>query len=90
MAKMKEIICACGCKRKKLVRVADIKRGWGKYYSKSCKAVAQEKRTGQHAALFDRLKHEYHKYDLGGGEWDYIEEHNDSVHPFSSEAIGQD
>lgn len=41
MAKMKEIICKCGCGRKKMVRVADIKRGWGKYYSKSCKARDQ-------------------------------------------------
>jgi len=33
-----EITCKCGCGRKKLVRVADQKRGWGKFYSKSCKA----------------------------------------------------
>ena len=32
-----------------MVREADIKRGWGKYYSKSCKAVAQERRTHQHS-----------------------------------------
>lgn len=38
-----EITCACGCNRKKLVRNADIKRGWGKYYSKSCKANHQAK-----------------------------------------------
>lgn len=47
---MREITCACGCGRKKQVRVADIKRGWGKYYSKSCKAKAQERRTGQMSA----------------------------------------
>lgn len=41
-----EIVCACGCGRSKLVRVADIKRGWGKFYSKSCKAKAQAKRRG--------------------------------------------
>ena len=45
---MPEIICACGCGRRKNVRQADINRGWGKYYSKSCKAKAQEKRTGQY------------------------------------------
>ena len=49
MAEMQEIVCACGCGRKKNVRVADIKRGWGKYYSKSCKAKAQERRTHQYA-----------------------------------------
>jgi len=29
-------------------RVSDRKRGWGKFCSKSCKAVKQEARTGQH------------------------------------------
>lgn len=49
MATMKEITCACGCGRKRMVREADIRRGWGKYYSKSCKAVAQERRTHQYS-----------------------------------------
>lgn len=48
MAKMIEITCACGCGRKKQVRMSDVKRGWGKYYSKSCKARVQEKRTNQY------------------------------------------
>jgi hypothetical protein len=42
-----EITCACGCGRKKMVRVADVKRGWGKYFSKQCKAVAQTRRIGR-------------------------------------------
>jgi hypothetical protein len=29
-------------------RIADRKRGWARYCSKSCKAVAQEAKTGQH------------------------------------------
>jgi len=37
MAGMTEIICACGCGQKRMVRTADVKRGWGKYYDKSCK-----------------------------------------------------
>lgn len=41
-----EIVCACGCGRKKAVRTADIKRGWGKFYSKACKAKAQAKKHG--------------------------------------------
>lgn len=48
MASMVEITCACGCGRKKMVRTADVKRGWGKFYSKSCKAKEQERRTGQY------------------------------------------
>jgi len=54
MASMKEITCKCGCGRKKMVRTADIKRGWGKYYSKACKAKAQERRTGQYADYLRR------------------------------------
>lgn len=37
------VCCACGCGRSKEVRKSDIDRGWGKYFSKSCKAVHQEK-----------------------------------------------
>lgn len=39
----KEITCACGCKRIKIVRIADINRGWGMFFSKSCKAIHQYK-----------------------------------------------
>ena len=35
-------------------RVADRKRGWARFCSKSCKAKSQEKRTGQHAAFLAR------------------------------------
>lgn len=49
MPSMQEITCKCGCRRKKMVRTADVKRGWGKFYSKSCKAREQEGRTGQHS-----------------------------------------
>lgn len=30
-------------------RTADVKRGWARFCSKSCKASEQEKRTHQHA-----------------------------------------
>jgi hypothetical protein len=36
------------CKGLFLARSADVKRGWGLYCSKSCKASKQEKRTGQY------------------------------------------
>ena len=35
-------------------RQADINRGWGKYYSKSCKAKHQEARTGQYRAYLSK------------------------------------
>ena len=31
-------------------RTSDRKRGWAQFCSKSCKAIQQEKRTGQYAA----------------------------------------
>ncbi len=52
MTKTKEIICLCGCGRKKLVRMADIARGWGKFFSKSCKAKYQERKTGQYKRYY--------------------------------------
>lgn len=38
----------CHCGKQFQARTADVKRGWGKFCSKSCKAVEQEKRTGQY------------------------------------------
>lgn len=43
-------VCCAWCKKKFMARVADRKRGWGRFCSKSCKAKEQEKRTGQYAA----------------------------------------
>lgn len=36
-------------------RVADRKRGWGKFCSKSCKAIKQERRTGQMASYLQGI-----------------------------------
>ncbi len=44
-----EYKCAC-CGNPFIARVADRKRGWAKFCSKSCKAIKQEQRTGQHGA----------------------------------------
>jgi hypothetical protein len=41
--------CAC-CGDPFKARTADRKRGWAKFCSKSCKAIKQESRTGQHGA----------------------------------------
>lgn len=40
------------------VRVADLNRGWGRFCSKRCKAMKQEKRTGQNAAYQERREHD--------------------------------
>ncbi len=76
MAKMVEITCACGCGKKKMVREADVKRGWGRFYSKSCKAKEQERRTHQFS--------EYKRRQISDEDYDNLE------HPFSTDAIGQD
>ena len=45
--------CAC-CGDPFVARTADRARGWARFCSKSCKAVKQEKRTGQNAAYLAR------------------------------------
>ncbi len=55
-----EITCKCGCGRKRAVRTADIKRGWGKFYNKSCKAVYQTRTQG------DGRKRRYYENEFGG------------------------
>ena len=41
--------CQC-CGKEFTARSADVKRGWAKFCSKSCKAIRQEQRTGANAA----------------------------------------
>lgn len=40
-------ICQC-CAKPFTARTADRARGWARFCSKSCKAIKQEARTGQH------------------------------------------
>jgi hypothetical protein len=55
MADMVERKCANKrCGQLFMARAADVRRGWARFCSKSCKAVAQEKRTGQYAAYRHR------------------------------------
>lgn len=101
MTSMIEKNCKC-CKKVITVRIADHKRGWGNFCSKSCKAKVQEKKNGQHRAYLsgrgvsnlhpERLKY-YSKEDYYldnsdpfNMEWREIV---DDTHPFSSEALGQ-
>lgn len=43
-------ICA-RCSKEFFAREADVRRGWARFCSKSCKATAQEARTGQYRGL---------------------------------------
>lgn len=61
MATMVKCKCA-NCGAEMMARLADRRRGWGKFCGKSCKAKKQEKRTGQHSAYLDR------KYSSGNGD----------------------
>lgn len=58
----KKITVKCkNCGKSFEVRVSDVKRGWGKYCSKSCKAKYQEKKTGQYKDYINRNhKHNIH------------------------------
>lgn len=49
--------CKC-CGEPFAARIADRARGWARYCSKSCKAMKQELRTGQHAAYQERRDQE--------------------------------
>ena len=74
------------CENKKCGKVfparsADVKRGWARFCSKSCKATAQEARTGQYAELLHRTK----SFVDGSGRYaEYGETFNDA-HLFSNE-----
>jgi hypothetical protein len=47
---MTTITCKCGCGRTREVRTADVKRGWGKFFDKTCKARHQSRgKTGGYA-----------------------------------------
>ena len=69
MATMVDVVCKnTRCKKEFKARSADVKRGWGKFCCKSCKAVEQEKRTHQYANYMDRrLNATGSKHD---DEWD--------------------
>jgi len=51
-------------------RTADVARGWAKFCSKSCKAVQQERRTGQYGNYLhsgvSREKYQHYAREYGG------------------------
>ena len=85
------------CKQPFTARVADRKRGWGRFCSKSCKAIKQTRDTGisgpHYAAEGMKVKQMKRgkyapskvKKDTYGDWEDYV----NSIHPFSSEGLGQ-
>lgn len=79
---MTEVKCK-RCKQPFMARVADRKRGWGKFCSKSCKAVVQERNTNQFKAYQMRLQ----GHDTSNGF--FVDRHGEyegfSAHNFSNE-----
>ena len=67
---MVEIICKCGCGRKKMVKQADLNRGWGLFFNKSCKARHQENRTGQYARYLQSSRRSEEFFQVGQEPWD--------------------
>lgn len=64
---------AGGGRKKIYPRTADVARGWGQFCSKSCKAVVQERRTGQNAAYQQRVNARSERGDGdhdGAGDWE--------------------
>lgn len=59
------------CKRPFQARTADVRRGWGRYCSKTCKAVEQEQRTGQFAELLSRRNQcdDLYDVDISDSDW---------------------
>lgn len=92
MSQQVEIVCKCGCGRKRLVRKADRDRGWGLFFNKSCKARHQEKRTGQYASYLHTAPRSYRTSsdspNLSSGSLTRSR-HDFDYHPFSPEAFDE-
>lgn len=81
MASMTTVTCVNRtCGKLFQARTADIKRGWGKFCDKSCKATVQERRTHQHAQFMERREQRY--------EDGYDEEMEAAGHIMSSGPFG--
>lgn len=60
---LQEITCKCGCGRKKMVRTADVKRGWGLFFDKKCKARWQNK-SGKGRVVARKNMSKKRRYEL--------------------------
>lgn len=62
--------CQC-CQKEFQARIADRKRGWAKFCSKSCKAIEQERRTGQYSRYLGHVRSlSTTNVDYEGKGWD--------------------
>lgn len=66
-----------GCGKTFYAKTADVKRGWGRFCCKRCKAMEQESRTGQNARYLERRERRMRQqeerrleYDYEDGSWD--------------------
>lgn len=50
--KMVERDCQCGCGKKFQAREADVKRGWGRFASKSCAAKFKDRKDGSNREYY--------------------------------------
>jgi len=64
----KQVYKCRSCGEDFLARVADRKRGWATFCSKSCKAVEQEGRTHQYRDYKERVENK--EIDYEGAGWD--------------------
>lgn len=75
--RMVDRICANrSCRKQFQARAADVKRGWGRFCCKSCKAIAQEARTGQYANYINRPMHDHDEPLFTGAHLFSNEEHD--------------
>ncbi len=58
------------CSKQFTARAADVRRGWARFCSKSCKASHQERSTGQHAAYLHRQADRDFDAAQADGGWD--------------------
>ena len=80
-----DVKCKRGCGVVFPARVADVKRGWGTFASKSCKAKYQEKRTGQYSAHIHEISsRENRLYMLGMIQDKIIREFHPAEEDFGS------
>lgn len=80
-----KVVCECGCGVSFDARVADRNRGWGRFFSKSCKARFQERRTGQYAAFMNRSRQLAGLRQLAG----YITPEDEGVEMYSEQFNNQ-
>lgn len=66
---MVDRICEC-CRTPFSARQADVNRGWARFFSKRCKAVQQERSTGDYAAYQHRQADHDYDYAQADQGWD--------------------